>query len=332
MTIIDRFSTSSYNTFDDCQMQWFLTYVLGYSDPSGKAAAKGTMCHSVMEAIAKSKILRQKGQKTTKDEVFGTLKQTYKTSNLIKRAYDYHSAKEKHLTWVSADYKDVIEWANIAIHHPYCPEYHHEIVSVEERFKFPIKAPWALLPNGKRLNISGIVDLVFRDKDGRLNYLDYKFGKEPRNWNTGETYTYDSMRSNIQLGLYYWAVKQLYEGSNPRSHIWYPRTDNLWSYDFNQDESDSAMYKIKLALDKILHMEEPSRNKSWKCTKMCQYGKKSFAQLGKKGLDIKPNGTESFPCASDGQVVACDAATKFFSRRSLEIVIEACKATKKGKK
>ena len=44
--------SSSYNNYSYCQMQYFITYVLGHQSDSGKKADMGTMAHKVMEILA----------------------------------------------------------------------------------------------------------------------------------------------------------------------------------------------------------------------------------------------------------------------------------------
>ena len=39
--------SSSYNNYEFCQMQYFLTYVLGWQSDSGKRADMGTMAHKL---------------------------------------------------------------------------------------------------------------------------------------------------------------------------------------------------------------------------------------------------------------------------------------------
>ena len=51
--------SSSYNNYDYCQMQYFLTYVLGWPSLSGKKADMGTMAHKVMEILSALKKFKQ---------------------------------------------------------------------------------------------------------------------------------------------------------------------------------------------------------------------------------------------------------------------------------
>ena len=53
--IVTYIRSSSYNNYDYCQMQYFITYVLGHRSISGKKAQLGTIVHKVMECLASCK-------------------------------------------------------------------------------------------------------------------------------------------------------------------------------------------------------------------------------------------------------------------------------------
>ena len=57
--IVTYIRSSSYNNYDFCQMQYFLTYVLGHRSDSNKKADMGTMAHKVMEILAGLKKFQQ---------------------------------------------------------------------------------------------------------------------------------------------------------------------------------------------------------------------------------------------------------------------------------
>ena len=50
--LVTYIRSSSYNNYAYCEMQYFMTYVLGYQSKSGKKADMGTMVHKVMEVLA----------------------------------------------------------------------------------------------------------------------------------------------------------------------------------------------------------------------------------------------------------------------------------------
>ena len=53
--IVTYIRSSSYNNYEYCQMQYFITYVLGHRSISGKKAQLGTIVHKVMECLSSCK-------------------------------------------------------------------------------------------------------------------------------------------------------------------------------------------------------------------------------------------------------------------------------------
>ena len=50
--LVTYIRSSSYNNWRYCEMQYFITYVLGYQSLSGKKAVQGTVVHKVLEVLA----------------------------------------------------------------------------------------------------------------------------------------------------------------------------------------------------------------------------------------------------------------------------------------
>ncbi len=57
--LISYFRSSSYTHWRYCEMQYFMTYVLGHQSTSGKKAELWTMVHKVMEILAGLKKCQQ---------------------------------------------------------------------------------------------------------------------------------------------------------------------------------------------------------------------------------------------------------------------------------
>lgn len=75
--------SSSYNGYDFCQQQYFLTYVLGIQRQSNQKADKGTIVHKVMECLANIKKTLQENPSATsvKDNALGTI--TFDTKSML---------------------------------------------------------------------------------------------------------------------------------------------------------------------------------------------------------------------------------------------------------
>jgi len=71
--MITYFRSSSYNNWDFCPMQFFLTYVLGHVMPSGHKAEKGTIVHKILECLAaiKKQSIDSPEMNSYKDDTIG---------------------------------------------------------------------------------------------------------------------------------------------------------------------------------------------------------------------------------------------------------------------
>jgi len=332
MIPIQRLSASSIEDLDKCELSFFIKYVLNRPDPSGDKAEKGTVCHNVMEAVAISKQLMEKGQKTTKNEIFGTLRQTYDIRKLFKKAFEYSKNTNPHLKWGDADRDETWDFLSTSFGHKFFPDNHKEIIQPEQYFRIEIPYDWArysYLDDGElkesRLLVSGKIDIMFRDHDNSLNYLDYKFGAKPMNWNRFKEYSYEDMYKNIQLCLYYWAVRQLHPEEHPITHIWYPRANKLWTYHFDEEQINTAMKRVKACFEKLKFAAKPSPNYGQARCNMCYFRKASMTDIGLSQLSMEANGSEHFKLAKDESPCVCDTMVKFFSARSVGQVISACK-------
>ena len=75
--VITYIRSSSYNNYEYCEMQYFITYVLGHQSISGKKAQLGTIVHKVMECLASCKKrlqYRENKQMSITDDALGKIK------------------------------------------------------------------------------------------------------------------------------------------------------------------------------------------------------------------------------------------------------------------
>lgn len=68
--LISYMRSSSYNNWDFCQMQYFLNYVLGIPQKTGKRAQQGTIVHKVLEVLANCKKVMQECTTSLDDDTY----------------------------------------------------------------------------------------------------------------------------------------------------------------------------------------------------------------------------------------------------------------------
>lgn len=316
-------------------MKWVLQYVMNYREPSGKAAAIGTICHYVLECVARAKRLKDLKKRSEKNDIVGSITPKYDIQKFIDKSYDFFSAKESHLAWTDADYREVCRNIKKAQAHDFFPENHKEIIQTEQFFNMKAESPWgeyAYVDAGTvekgNVDLVGVIDLVFRDQDGILNVIDYKFGK-PQDWNTGKNKDYASVIKDIQLCMYYYAMRNMFPDEDIMINLWYVKHQTIFSACFDQAQEDIILKKIKSCLHQIRTMEKPHTNYSYRC-KLCSFSKTNFGDWGRPELDVDYNKVGHLSKFDDvkDKACMCDAAKIFIDYRGLEATVEAAK---KGK-
>ena len=146
--LVTYIRSSSYNNFEYCQMQYFMTYVLGHQTTSGKKAQLGTVVHKVMEVLAGCKKLHQDGQKLLlEDDAIGEVEFTKRklgtkkfVNEILKRSYDHYTSNCTH-HYTNADYKfcDKTTWEALTYDDGNFDPRKRNIVAAEPQFDIPIE-------------------------------------------------------------------------------------------------------------------------------------------------------------------------------------------------
>lgn len=330
MLPVKKLSPSSINTLDGCEMKWFLQYIIGYREPSGRAAVIGSTCHYILESVAKSKLVRQQNKKYINDKIMGRISGSYKLDKWVDKATDSFFEKESHIKWEDSDRREVRRNIEKAEKHKLFPENHSEIISPEDYFSIPLSHPWARYryktKDGEEsgsININGIIDLIYRDENGTLSYLDYKFG-QPKDWNTGKNKNYASIAKDVQLCMYYYAVKQRFPNEDIEMNIWYVNKELVFTDFFGQEQESLILAKLESVINKLRSMTNPETNYGFTC-RFCPFSKTKFEQWGRPNLDVPHNKFgKRFP-PIDSHACVCDAAKSFIDIRGLTATMENLK-------
>lgn len=104
-------------------------------------------------------------------------------------------------------------------------------------------------------------------------------------WATGQEKTLEKLHKDPQLMLYYYAIHKLYPDiKHVIVSINFINDGGMYSVCFDQ----SHIYQVEMMLRKkfedIKNTTDPKLNKSWKCTKLCHFGKNTF-----EGTDYLPS-------------------------------------------
>ena len=295
--LVTYIRSSSYNNFDYCQMQYFMTYVLGHQTVSGKKAQLGTVVHKVMEVLAGCKKLHQdKAELLLEDDAIGEVEFTKRklgtkkfVNEILKRSYDHNTSNCTH-HYTNADYKfcDKTTWEALTYDNGSFDPRNRNIVAAEPQFDIAIEEDWDKyeydMPDGTkaegRLAIKGTIDLVTEIDDGVIEVIDWKTGRR-LNWATGEEKTYEKLCKDPQLMLYHYAISKLFpEYEDAIMSIYFIRDGGPFSVCFEESDRQKFLGMLKDRFEEIKRTTKPrllSRTQShWKCQKLCDFCKKDW--------------------------------------------------------
>ena len=297
--IVTYIRSSSYNNYDYCQMQYFITYVLGHRSISGKKAQLGTIVHKVMECLAScKKELQDNPAKSMSiaDDAVGEIKFTERklftkkfVADLLDRSYEYYTESCTH-HYTGADMKFCKKSVDDALSYndgQFDPR-KRNVVASEPQFDILIEEDWAKyeykMPDGKtvegQLAIKGTIDLVTEVDEGVIEVIDWKTGRR-LNWATGEEKTYEKLLEDPQLLLYNYAISKLFpEYKQAIMSIYYIRDGGPFSMCFDKSDEKKFLEMLEKRFKQIQRNDFPQpisrTRKHFKCTKLCHFYKNKW--------------------------------------------------------
>lgn len=297
--IVTYIRSSSYNNYAYCQMQYFITYVLGYQPESGKKAELGTIVHKVMECLAKLKKDMQDNPKKTKltiqDDAIGKiqikLNELFSKSlvdNLTEQSFSFYTNNSNH-NFSKTDFlgcKQLV-WNTLDYNEGQFDPRNRNIIAAEPHFDIPIEEDWAhyeYIINGEKIKgqlaIKGTIDLVTQVDNNTIEAIDWKTGRR-LDWATGEEKTIAKLNSDPQLLLYNYALSKLFPNySQSIMSIFFVKDGGPFSLCFDKSDYDRFLKMLKERFLEIQKNNNPrpiSEDRSnWKCTKLCHYCKHNW--------------------------------------------------------
>jgi len=297
--IVTYIRSSSYGNYDYCEMQYFMTYVLGHRSPSGKKAQLGTMVHKVMEVLASCKKYLQdhpdEKTMTIVDDALGEIEFTKRklftkkfVDDLLKTSYEYYQEGCTH-KYFPADFKFCKTQIDAALEFndgQFDPR-ERNIVATEPTFDIPIEEDWAKFSyyiNEKKVDgqlaIKGTVDLITQIDDGIIEVVDWKTGQR-KNWATGEQKTYEKLLDDPQLLLYNYAISKLYPDYDQAiMSIFFTRDGGPFSMCFDKSDQERFLDMLKKRFEEIKRNHKPKpvdpRRRDFRCQKLCHFCKNNW--------------------------------------------------------
>jgi CRISPR/Cas system-associated exonuclease Cas4 (RecB family) len=281
--IITYLRSSSYGTHSMCEQQYFIEYNLGIRSPSNQKADKGTIVHKVMEILADISVAIKKTQMHIEDDICGEIDVlNYDLNSIIETVYEYYTSRFNHHNWKPLDLKHCKQWVEKAINVQngnFDPR-NQNIIQPEQRFDIEIKKPWAYYHYSEDLKgylaIKGTIDLIAKPNENTLEIIDYKTGRR-LDWTTGEEKTFGKLEKDPQLRMYHYAASILYpEIDHIIVSIYFINDGGIFSMNYDRSHLQETEDMIRRKFEEIKRCKRPRLNKSWKCTKLCHFGKNYF--------------------------------------------------------
>lgn len=229
----------------------------------------------------------------------------------------------KHLVWVNKDFKDIQKYVNKAINHNggYFNPLNRKIVSSEQYINLTIEEPWAILPDQSYFKITGFIDLITECNNDCLEITDYKSGNPNNDFLTGQKIDETFLFNDIQLRLYHFACCQLYGYEKTYLVTLFYLQSGPITISFSPKDAEETKSRIKKRFLEIYNTKIPKLNRSYKCTRFCDFGKNKLSNAPVQFLEgqVSPVGAD---------MCLCDEVKFETDRRGLDWVIENLKHDK----
>lgn len=268
-------SASSYKTYSWCEWKWFLNYCLGFYEESGPAALLGSIVHKYLEVMSNAAIIsRETETDYWPDE-----------HELWNLCFNYYYRKHPHIfdSIENAKIKKVIRGVNDLEKTEYSV-YSHNTISSEAEFKIPLEFADCLIRKDedgpKYVEATGKIDRVEKINDDTIEIIDYKTGSRA-NWDDKDRKKFDSisLMREIQPRMYHMAAKELYPWAKNFLVTFIYITDGGPVTSIFEDKDISITKEIlRDRIKEVIHNHEPQRDQSWKCTRLCWFGKTGMCQ------------------------------------------------------
>lgn len=298
--IVTYIRSSSYNNYDYCEMQYFMTYVLGYYSDSGKKAELGTIVHKTLEVLAGLKKSAQESTARQKyievdDDAIDKYRIDKKylltdeiVDDILEKSFASYTSKSKH-EWTKSDLKEChkLVWNTLKFNNGQFDPRVRDIIDPEPHFDIAIDEDWAKFTyeiNGKmvegRLAIKGTIDLVTKVSDDTIEVVDWKTGRR-LDWATGEEKDSLKLSKDAQLLLYNYAISKLYpQYKQAIMTIFFIKDGGPFSLCFDKNDQEKFLKMLKSRFEQIKLNNtpkpvDPSRS-NWKCSKLCHFCKNNW--------------------------------------------------------
>lgn len=253
---VKSLSASAINSYDWCPHQFTLSYALNIKTSPGEAALFGSVYHSIMEVLARSKL-----EETWTDKILGEITPKIISyvdlHNLVDFTYSKYQEKNPQLS--NKGLKKCHDWVDKSMHAGYDPRM-KDIISTEKWFEIEIEG----------VQLRGVIDLVTRENESTYRILDYKTGSD-YDFIKKVKKDYDYLNKDVQLRLYHYAAHQLFpEVEDVLISIYFVNLGKSFEFAFSREDTYKVELFIKKKLARLEQITVPKLNITPAC-KFCPF-------------------------------------------------------------
>ena len=150
---------------------------------------------------------------------------------------------------------------------------------------FEIDEPWAkysyVAPDGTKLDgslsMKGTIDLITEERPSVYEVIDWKTGRR-LDWATGKEKDFKRLTTDPQLRIYHYALSKMYPDIDQFiMTIYFIKDGGPYTLAFTKDDMQDTLDMIRKRFEEIRDCHTPRLKKSWKCTKICHFGKNAHS-------------------------------------------------------
>lgn len=295
--------SSSLNCWQLCQMQFCLSYTLGFPQKTNHRAELGTCCHKILEILANCKKNTQLNLPIYEDEICGKIDVSSMFNQeligrITKEVFEHYKNKSSNI-FTNKDLTDISNWVAKTLEFgngSFDPR-KREIVEAEAPFNFEIEDRWAQYDYSEedlgQLRLKGTIDLITKVKDNVYECIDWKTGRRI-NWANGEEKTLDKFRVDPQLLMYNYAMIKMYpEVKQFFPTIFYINDGGPFTVPLSRNDVAGTKLILKKTYEDIKNCTVPvlkGGGTHWFCKSVCSYlksgdCKRIHEKITKEGID-----------------------------------------------
>lgn len=241
---LQDFSYSRLNTYSECELRYFYSYILKEPQDFGNPALLGNIIHKALE------VTLEDGEKIDLKELLGNYQASIED-------YDPENNIPDHMI---EDGEEMLA--------RFVDDFAPDGVSLYAK-----ELPFTFVLGPARFN--GFIDLVSVSPT-RVHIIDYKSGKQE--------VAYKNIQTNLQMGIYSLFMKSLFPEKEIYAELYYLRSGKAKGHLFTEDDLSQIESVLLDKVNEIVAKENFTATQNERACRWCSYGKSGVCPTGESRL------------------------------------------------